>query len=467
MIADFGPTGTPPMIGRKLTIPEWIGYIASYQFGPVMPSKVIVHHTWRPTVAQWQGLRSMQGMQRYFSTMGWTAAPHFFAAPDGIWLFTPMRELGVHAGQGNGNFSKGWYTLGLEMVGDYDVNRPSGAVWENTTAIIGGLALRLGMKPAQLIGFHRDYSTKTCPGKAVTLDWVIPEIEQWLRVNPALPAIKPFSIGTPAPETQHLQKQLMSQAWQMRGNDFSSYEPFYQAALEQRIGLPVAKASTATYNGKTYTILPFAQDTLYMEVPGWSRPASMWQTIGTTVPAEKTFERFLLDETLRAGGTSFRPDNPFHLFLFANRFIGPPLAPAAMRDIGGVMYVYQVFAGNTVYVRGDDPTKVDWKKMAIVSDLGGMIDSWAVTLRDTLLAETYRAMKVTYAPDQQMHILSRQWALGSPLGPSSPLKIGDTQYVYQVYADDVLFSKAPEWNIVHRLGTLMASAQRRNPVGAL
>ena len=419
MIADFGPTGTPPMIGRKLTIPEWLGYIASYQFGPVMPSKVIVHHTWRPTVAQWQGLKSMQGMQHYFSTMGWTAAPHFFAAPDGIWLFTPMRELGVHAGQGNGNFSKGWYTLGLEMVGDYDVNRPSGAVWENTTAIIGG------------------------------------------------PAIKPFAIGTPAPDTQQLQKQLMSQAWQMRGNDFSAYEPFYQAALEQRIGLPVAKASTATYNGKTYTILPFAQDTLYMEVPGWNRPASMWQTIGTKVPAEKTFERFLLDETLRAGGTSFRPDNPFHLFLFANRFIGPPLAPAAMRDIGGVMYVYQVFAGNTVYVRGDDPTKVDWKKMAIVSDLGGMIDSWAVTLRDTLLAETYRAMKVTYVADQQMHILSRQWALGTPLGPSSPLKIGDTQYVYQVYADDVLFSKAPEWNIVHRLGTLMASAQRRNPVGAL
>jgi hypothetical protein len=76
-------------------------------------------------------------------------------------------------------------------------------------------------------------------------------------------------------------------------------------------------------------------------------------------------------------------------------------------------------------------------------------------------------MKVTYVADQQMHILSRQWALGTPLGPSSPLKIGDTQYVYQVYADDVLFSKAPEWNIVHRLGTLMASAQRRNPVGAL
>jgi hypothetical protein len=76
-------------------------------------------------------------------------------------------------------------------------------------------------------------------------------------------------------------------------------------------------------------------------------------------------------------------------------------------------------------------------------------------------------MKVTYAAEQQMHILARAWALGTPLGPSSPIKIGDNQYVFQVYADDVLFSKAPEWNIVNRLGTLMASANRRNPVGAL
>jgi hypothetical protein len=30
-----------------------------------------------------------------------------------------------------------------------------------------------------------------------------------------------------------------------------------------------------------------------------------------------------------------------------------------------------------------------------------------------------------------------------------------------------LFSKVPNWNVVHRLGTLMASARRKNPIGSL
>ncbi len=29
MIDDFGPSGTPPMIGKMLTPMEWLGYIAS------------------------------------------------------------------------------------------------------------------------------------------------------------------------------------------------------------------------------------------------------------------------------------------------------------------------------------------------------------------------------------------------------------------------------------------------------
>ena len=94
-------TGMPPMIGRRLSIAEWLSYVASYQFGAVAPSRLVLHHTFVPTVDQWAGLRSMQGMQRYYGGKGWTAAPHVYAAPDGIWLFTPMKDVGIHAGTGN------------------------------------------------------------------------------------------------------------------------------------------------------------------------------------------------------------------------------------------------------------------------------------------------------------------------------------------------------------------------------
>ena len=467
MIDDFAPSGTPPMIGKMLTPAEWLDYIASYQFGPVMPSKVVLHHTWRPTVAQWQGSTSMQGMQRFFAEKGWTAAPHCFAGPDGIWLFTPLREIGVHAGTGNGSFAKGWYTIGLEMVGDYDAARPTGKVWEHTLAILGGMSLRLGIPPKQLISFHRDYSTKTCPGKAVTPDWVVLEVEAWIKRTGKLPPIKVGAIGTPNTDIAQLQKSLIANSWRMRGDEYDPLSPIHQMAVEQHLGVPIAKERQATFNNKTYTIVPFARDTLFMEIPGWNRPGSMWQTIGDTIPADKTFERFLLDETLRIGGTGFRPENPFHLFLFANHDIGPPLAPAGMREINGQMYVFQVFSGDTIYVRGDDPSKVDWKKMAFLSDLGGAIDAWTVTLRDTLLSETYKLMKVAYDPKQQIHHLAREWGIGAPIGPSSPIQIGAAQYTYQVYALDVLFSKAPNWSVVHRLGTALASARRKNPVGTL
>ena len=60
-------------------------------------------------------------------------------------------------------------------------DRPSGAVWEDTKAVLGGLSKRLGIAPRQLISFHRDYTNlKSCPGWAVTKDWVSGEIDAWL-----------------------------------------------------------------------------------------------------------------------------------------------------------------------------------------------------------------------------------------------------------------------------------------------
>jgi hypothetical protein len=172
-------TGMPPMIGRLLSIPQWLSYVAGYDFGSIAPSRLVVHHTLVPTVSQWTGLRSLQGIQRFYGAKGWTAAPHIFVGPDGIWLATPLKDVGIHAGTGNSGVSNGkfWYSIGCEIVGDYDSVRPSGAVWEGAKAVIGGLSRRLGIAPGQLISFHRDYTNqKSCPGWPVTKDWVVAEV---------------------------------------------------------------------------------------------------------------------------------------------------------------------------------------------------------------------------------------------------------------------------------------------------
>lgn len=168
-------TGMPPMIGRCLSVTQWLEYVDAYRFGALTPTLAVLHHTWKPTVETWRGLASMRAMQRYYGALGWSSAPHIYCAPDGIWLFTPMKDVGVHAGRGNGSLRAGWYSLGIEMVGDYDRARPSGAVWHYTRIVLASLSRKLAIPPERLIAFHRDYSTKTCPGRAVTKEWVIAE----------------------------------------------------------------------------------------------------------------------------------------------------------------------------------------------------------------------------------------------------------------------------------------------------
>jgi N-acetylmuramoyl-L-alanine amidase CwlA len=173
----------PHILGDCLSIPEWIEYIRSYSFGPIRPDRIVLHHTWRPTVEQWRGSRTLRAIQRYYGGKGWTAGPHLFCAPDGIWLFTPMNRVGIHAGAGNGSLSRGWYSIGVEMVGDYDHQRPSGRVLDHTCAVLIGLEQKLSLQLDSKLYFHRDFSPKTCPGRAVTRSWVLSSVEQWRHLR--------------------------------------------------------------------------------------------------------------------------------------------------------------------------------------------------------------------------------------------------------------------------------------------
>lgn len=179
--------GTPAFINEVLTPEQWRSYVSDYDFGPVAPNRIVLHHTWKPRLEDWRGLVSIRGMQNHYARLGWTAAPHIYAAPDGIWLATPMNTVGIHAGSGNSSVWNGrWsYSIGIEMVGNYDKVRPSGPVWLNTLEVMGGLVRRLGLRLERDVTFHRDYTNKkSCPGWSVTKPWVFGELNAWLaRTN--------------------------------------------------------------------------------------------------------------------------------------------------------------------------------------------------------------------------------------------------------------------------------------------
>jgi hypothetical protein len=177
----------PPMQidGRCMTADEFAAYVEGLSFPQPLPTRIFLHHTWKPTVEDWRGHATILSMKAYYEKQcwvdaegkaheGWNAGPHLFGAPDGIWLFSDLREDGV------GVYGNNYRTRHLEIVGNYDQVRPSGAVLENTIAALGILHHRLGLD-ARNLAFHRDFSSKSCPGWAVRKEWIIPQVTAWIE----------------------------------------------------------------------------------------------------------------------------------------------------------------------------------------------------------------------------------------------------------------------------------------------
>jgi N-acetylmuramoyl-L-alanine amidase CwlA len=178
------------ILGRRLSLQEFEAYIREYDFGSLPANRIVLHHTWRPTKAGWQGERTILGLKKYYEQKGWSAGPHLFIAEDGIWLFSPMRSDGIHAGVLNHR------SIGIEVVGDYDAEVWSGATKMNTLGAIKALMGQLSI-PEKEIYFHRDVSSKSCPGKAITKEWVIGELRN-IRTRPRIPTGLPLD-SAPSP----------------------------------------------------------------------------------------------------------------------------------------------------------------------------------------------------------------------------------------------------------------------------
>jgi hypothetical protein len=169
------------IINRRLSLTEFREYVKRFNFGTKRPDKIVIHHTWRPTKESWAGERTIQGLKNYYEGKGWPAGPHLFIAEDGIWLFSPMNKNGIHAGTLNP------LSIGIEVVGDYDNEKWSGNTKKNTLGAIKALMEELGIGNTDLF-FHRDASSKSCPGWAITKEWVIEELSKF-RFRPAIPGV--------------------------------------------------------------------------------------------------------------------------------------------------------------------------------------------------------------------------------------------------------------------------------------
>lgn len=198
------------IINRRLDLQEFRDYVATYNFGAQPASKLVIHHTWRPTKDKWGGARSIQGLKRYYEGKGWPAGPHLFVADDGIWLFSPMSKDGIHAGELNHR------SIGIEIVGDYDNEKWVGQTKENALGVIKMLMSQLGIDKSNIF-FHRDVSSKSCPGHAITKEWLFGELDDF-RILPSIPGRTAAmdgvaSVSAPIPGITSLDDEVMIPIW--------------------------------------------------------------------------------------------------------------------------------------------------------------------------------------------------------------------------------------------------------------
>jgi hypothetical protein len=158
---------------------------------PAWIKGITLHHTYRPTVDQWRGARSMEALRRFYINKGWSAGPHLFLAPDGIWGATPLAVPGIHAGKCNSDH------IGLEIVGDYDLESWGPVLSERVYNLVTLLCQWGGIAPDHVQGHRECLNNKSCPGAAISMVAVRSELR--LRVvvpdnRPAWRVLKPANI---------------------------------------------------------------------------------------------------------------------------------------------------------------------------------------------------------------------------------------------------------------------------------
>jgi len=246
----------PPiqMDGRHMTVAEFEQYVAGLKLKGV--NTIFLHHT-ASDRAQWRGYDSLLALKNYYEHIqwtdaagvhsGWTAGPHLFVDDSGIWLFTPL----IWDGVGVTGHNVG--SRHIEMVGDFDKVLPSGAEWDNTVAAIG-ILLEACKLPLDALHFHREYENKTCPGAAVTKEWVLPQLAAWMAVHGG-----DMGLDIDQATQEAVRNAMYSVIGRVQGVPYNPTAAFPKFARARALGAPLtAEVDITVGGGQVYRCQGFA-----------------------------------------------------------------------------------------------------------------------------------------------------------------------------------------------------------------
>lgn len=184
---------------RQHTVAEFVDYLEAAKRKGAVLKATFLHHTWKPTAADYRGLSTILGIRKAHLARDFSdIACHAYAAPDGT-VFNarppstnncachaptkpaiqwPAELRTISGGQ------KDWpnaYGFGMETIGNFDVEDPAQSRAMATSLDVLAAAHRVWNIPVERCFFHRDVSAKSCPGSRVTKAWVHSELRKRLE----------------------------------------------------------------------------------------------------------------------------------------------------------------------------------------------------------------------------------------------------------------------------------------------
>ena len=153
------------IIGRSFLPEDFTSYLGALNFSSWKPDFIVLHSTGLPNLKEWHsvdGKVRLEGMAKFYGSLGWRGGPHLLIADDSIWILNPLIERGIHSPSWNK------VSIGVEMVGDYSKELLNPKVRDNTVSAIASLCTTLKINP-DLLKLHSEdpLSTRDCPGKNV------------------------------------------------------------------------------------------------------------------------------------------------------------------------------------------------------------------------------------------------------------------------------------------------------------
>ncbi|MDN5323722.1 MAG: hypothetical protein PWQ67_2176 [Clostridia bacterium] len=162
---------------KHYKIEELKQYLYSFHFTRTITA-IHIHHTWKPTKNDYAGEKTIFGIWEYHTKeRGWSdIGQHFTVAPDGvIW---DGRDLNRDPASIL-NYNKG--AISIEIIGNFDVEILKGPQKKAVIELVR-ILLKVCDLGKEAVIFHREHSSKTCPGKNIKKD----EFLFWLDEQPKL-----------------------------------------------------------------------------------------------------------------------------------------------------------------------------------------------------------------------------------------------------------------------------------------